>query len=1261
MFAALLLVLPSALAQRITVAPAAASSGWIDLGASPSSAPVDTVVVTLRRSDDQQAALTAFLKDAVTPGSSGYHAWLTPAQFADRFQPSAESVANISSWFAAQGFSVDEVSPSRTRLVLHGTVADVQRAFATQLERVRVHGDDLRTATTDLTLPASIASSVASVQGISLTQLRSDSITALQALTQSVEANQDAVLTLSADSVCGSSDATALEEAFLPVLQQAAAQGITVLISGSCVSGALAPATTEFATAVHTPTSSSDTSSISLAVDGTARPDWQSVSGLPEGLVRAVPDLSLSGDVSTLAQAINSIVLKSGTRQGTINSILYQLAVTDGVYSQPATSSLVASNSSTALWQEGTGLGVANLDKLIQAWPLGITVTTTSIASSAYSPVHGTGFALTVTIGGTTTTPTGSVTISSPQGGTLATLPVNGTSVTYSDTASLAGGAYAFTATYSGDGNYAGSTVTATANVTVLPEASVISATSNTVTVGNNASVVVTVRSASGVGTPSGTVTVAPQGTSSSTTYSGTLSSTAPGSASATVAVPTTQAGSVTLQISCSTTNPSFSCFTQTSVQMTVNKATPTVSLTYAATSSTSSGVGTLTATVTGIAGAATPGGNVQFMDGATPLGSGTLNSNGTATTTTNITGTTAHSITAAYLGDSNYNTATSSAVSVSGSLISTTTSLTSSAYSGSYGTSLTLSSTVTPASTVNGTAPGGTITYTDSVDGVLGTVTFTGGTASLAISTLTAGTHSVVATYSGDANYAASSSTTSVVITITAATGTLAATISPTAAVGYGTTATVNATVTAASGGGPAGVITATVAGVAGGVYSGSLIPGTGSSTTAIVIPSPPPGTYTITVACTASASLTCNNTVTLTMKVVKGATATTLTLTPSAPQAGTPTTFSATVTPAAAPGFTVADITGSVTFTDNGVLIGTGALSNGVATVTGTLTGGKAHALVATYSGDANWASSASTSQSVTPTPLVPLVALTANTLSPLAGSNVTLTATVTAPAGATLIPTGTVKFYDSLNGTLRLLGTANLASNGIDSGVAVLSTTGFSAGTHIDYVVYAGDGTFTSGQSSDISITAGDFSITFTPSTLTLTRGTSGTAVALVTVQGGFTGTVALGCTPAGSTLTTCSFSPSVLSGGSGTAILSVSTTAATARTGIPATSSPWRSTLPAGAALALLFCGLIPRRASRLRSLLMVLVLTVFAGSMIGCADGVLTAGSGGGGSGDGGSGGNGGTPLGTSILTVTGAATDGSTSIRHNYSFQITVQ
>src|SRR6202020_58956 len=86
--------------------------------------------------------------------------------------------------------------------------------------------------------------------------------------------------------------------------------------------------------------------------------------------------------------------------------------------------------------------------------------------------------------------------------------------------------------------------------------------------------------------------------------------------------------------------------------------------LTAAPTSAAIGAAVTFTAKVAETAGTAIPTGSVTFSNGATTLGSGTLNSSGTATLTTSSLAVGIHSVTAAYGGNSANSPSTSSAVS---------------------------------------------------------------------------------------------------------------------------------------------------------------------------------------------------------------------------------------------------------------------------------------------------------------------------------------------------------------------------------------------------------------------------------------------------------------------------------------------------------------------------------------------------------------------------------------------------------------------
>jgi len=170
----------------------------------------------------------------------------------------------------------------------------------------------------------------------------------------------------------------------------------------------------------------------------------------------------------------------------------------------------------------------------------------------------------------------------------------------------------------------------------------------------------------------------------------------------------------------------------------------------------------TLTATVTPASGSI-PAGTVTFYSGIVSLGYAPLNSGGSAVLTL-TPGAGNYSITASYGGSSTDAPSQSSPpvlVTVAG--MATTTSITASATSLTVGQTLTLTATVNASS---GT-PSGTVTFSNGTTSLGSGNLNSSGVATLNTSSLPLGTDSITAVYSGDANFAASTSS-AILITVT-------------------------------------------------------------------------------------------------------------------------------------------------------------------------------------------------------------------------------------------------------------------------------------------------------------------------------------------------------------------------------------------------------------------------------------------------------------------------------------------------------------
>jgi uncharacterized delta-60 repeat protein len=160
---------------------------------------------------------------------------------------------------------------------------------------------------------------------------------------------------------------------------------------------------------------------------------------------------------------------------------------------------------------------------------------------------------------------------------------------------------------------------------------------------------------------------------------------------------------------------------------------------------------------------------------------------------TVHITGAGSATITASQAGNSNYNAATNVPQGFTISKAGTTTAVTSSPNPSNPGQSVTFTATVTPAS---GSGPTLTVTFKDGST-ILGSSGLNGsGVATFSTSSLSAGTHTITATYNGDPNFNLSTGTLSGGQTVNSPTPTPSPT--PTATASPTATATATATPTA-------------------------------------------------------------------------------------------------------------------------------------------------------------------------------------------------------------------------------------------------------------------------------------------------------------------------------------------------------------------------------------------------------------------------------------------------------------------------------
>jgi hypothetical protein len=416
--------------------------------------------------------------------------------------------------------------------------------------------------------------------------------------------------------------------------------------------------------------------------------------------------------------------------------------------------------------------------------------TTTTLSSSQASPVFGQSVTFTATVNVTgpgAGTTTGTITFL--DGNTiLGTSAVSGGTATFT-TAALAAGSHSITAEYSGDGNFKASTSAAlTQSVLSADTATTLTSSANPSAFGQTVTFTATVTTiAPGVGTPIGTVTFTIDGTTQTVSLTN-------GQASFSTAALGAGSHNVTAAFDGAT---SFNVSTPATLTQVVANPSTGITLTSSANPSVFGQKVTFTAMMTG---PAPDGGMVTFSDGSTVLGTGTL-SGGTATFSTSGLTPGTHPITAKFNGS------TSSVLAQTVLAQNSVTTVTSSANPSVFGEKVTFMARVT--SSLGTTArPTGTVIFT--IDGVAqAPIKVWNGQASLSVSTLKVGKHTVTATYSGDGFFNPSTSASLVQRVNKDETGTALAMSSSSVVSGGGVTFTARVGAWVPGSGTPTGTVT--------------------------------------------------------------------------------------------------------------------------------------------------------------------------------------------------------------------------------------------------------------------------------------------------------------------------------------------------------------------------------------------------------------------------------------------------------------------
>jgi hypothetical protein len=478
--------------------------------------------------------------------------------------------------------------------------------------------------------------------------------------------------------------------------------------------------------------------------------------------------------------------------------------------------------------------------------------------------------------------------------------------------------------------------------------------------------------------------------------------------------------------------------------------------------------------TFTAVVGAefGTPTGEVAFFSGGVQIGTGNLsNVNGqqVATfTTANLT-LGSHMITARYLGSAGH-MPTESQVTHLVNPIGTTVTISASPSPSVFGQAVTFTAVVG----ANSGTPTGLVSFFNNgmQIGTGNLATLNGQqVATFTTAGLNAGMHTITAKYLGAIGFSESTSNP-FSHTVNPASTTITITVAPVAAT-IGQPVTLTATVSS-----PAGFPTGTVNFFNGGVQigTGNLATLNGQQVATFTTTELPLGTHDLSAKYVGSDNFAGSQTSPVTVTVSPASTTVALTSSNNATVFGQEVTFRAVV------GASFGTATGTVDFFAGDSLLGTGTLAtvNGQQVATFTTSGLNAgsYTITAKYLGTSGFTASTSNALIQTVSPAPTAITMTVAPLTVTAGQLVTLSATVSSPAGT---PTGLVEFFD---GTTPI-GSAPLTTvNGQQ--VATFSTANLAVGSHALTARFPASGNFITSQTSPVTVVVNPIGTSVTLST-------------------------------------------------------------------------------------------------------------------------------------------------------------------------------
>jgi len=130
-----------------------------DRGAVEANFAMPHMLLQLKRSPEQEAALQKVMEQIQTPGSASYHSWMSEQEFDEQYGVNRDDLAKVTTWLQGHGFTIGGITPDGMVVDFSGTASMVREAFHTDIHRLQLPNGEKHVANmSDPQIPVSLAS-----------------------------------------------------------------------------------------------------------------------------------------------------------------------------------------------------------------------------------------------------------------------------------------------------------------------------------------------------------------------------------------------------------------------------------------------------------------------------------------------------------------------------------------------------------------------------------------------------------------------------------------------------------------------------------------------------------------------------------------------------------------------------------------------------------------------------------------------------------------------------------------------------------------------------------------------------------------------------------------------------------------------------------------------------------------------------------------------------------------------------------------------